>query len=339
MNAQEQHARQWKLLAEISKNQRGLTNAQLMELTGQARANLHRDLKILEEAGIPIHRERGRVRLLTSKELPPIGFSALQIAALHLARLQLGPLAGAVMVRELDALLAKLRPTEPQGVFRFANSPKPVAPPEVLKTIERAQRYRKRAAIEYRAATRGGTSTRVHIEPLVFNVADGDPYVLAYCVERKAERTYKLARIASAELTNDTATYKPSRPAKEAFTHSVKAWTGETQRVRIRLDADVAWRAREYPLPGQKETAAADGSVIIDAQVAGLVEARRWILSWGGAAEALEPPELRDATKAELSNALRKYDGPGPAKALKAAKGKSTEVGERRLRDRETRAG
>ena len=232
-----------------------------------------------------------------------------------------------------------MRPNDAQGVFQFGGSVRSVAPPQVLKTIERAQRYRRRAAIEYRAASRGGTPTRVHIEPLIFNVADGEPYVLAYCVERKGERTYKLARIANAELTNDPATYKPSRSPKEAFAHSVKAWSGVPQVVRIRLDAEVAWLAREYPLPHQKETAKPDGSVIIEAQVAGLVEARRWILSWGGAAEALDPPELREATKAELSKALRKYGGPGPVKAARGARGKSTEVAEQRLKDRETRAG
>jgi predicted DNA-binding transcriptional regulator YafY len=339
MKAQQQRARQWRLLAEISKTQRGLTIARLMELTEQSRPNLYRDLQVLEEAGLPISRERGRVRLLTLKELPPAGFSALQIAALHLARLQLGPLAGADAVCALDALLEKLRPNDAQGVFQFAGSAKSVAPPQVLKTIERAQRYRRRAAIEYRAASHGGTPARVHIEPLIFNVADGEPYVLAYCVERKGERTYKLARITTAELTNDPATYKPSRSPKQAFAHSIKAWSGAPQLVRIRLDAEVAWLAREYPLPHQKETAKPDGSVVIEAQVAGLVEARRWILSWGGAAEALDPPELREATKTELSKALRKYDGPGPAKTVKSAKRKSTEVAEQRLRDRETRAG
>lgn len=339
MRGQERHARQWRLLAEISKTQRGLAIAELMGITGQSRPNLYRDLQVLEEAGLPISRGRGRVRLLTRKELPSISFSALQIAALHLARLQLGPLAGAKVVRELDALLEKLRPTQLQSVFHFGATDKLVAPPQILKTIERAQRYRKRAAIEYRAATHGGALARVHIEPLVFNVAGGDPYVLAYCVERKGERTYKLARITSAELTKDPATYKPNRPAKDAFAHAVKAWSGDPHVVRIRLEADVAWRAREYPLPGQKEIPSPDGSVIIEAKVAGLVEARRWILSWGGAAEALEPPQLREATKTELSKALRKYNGPGPAKAVKVAKGKSTDVAEQRLRDRETRAG
>lgn len=339
MKAQGRLARQWQLLSAISKTRDGLTLARLMELSGQSRPTVYRDLQVLEEAGLPIAREGGRFRLLTEKELPPNGFNAIQIASLHFARLQLAPLAGAGFVRELDGLLEQLRPVEAQSAFRFANSGRPIAPPHVLKTIEQAQRYRKRATIEYRAATRGGVPTRVNIEPLVFNVADGEPYVLAYCVERKGERTYKLARISSAELTEDAATYKPSEAPAEAFAHAVKAWSGKPQVVRIALDSSVAWLAHEYPLPKQKLVSRPDGSVVVEARVAGLVEVSRWVLAWGGAAEALEPRELREATRAELARALQKYDGPGPKKAVRGTKRKSTEPRTVSLKHAETRAG
>src|SRR5258705_2689060 len=95
MKAQGRLARQWQLLSAISKTRRGLAVPKLMEVTGQSRPNLYRDLRVLEEAGLPLTREDGRVRLLTDKELPPLAFSALQIASLHLARLQLAPLPGA----------------------------------------------------------------------------------------------------------------------------------------------------------------------------------------------------------------------------------------------------
>jgi predicted DNA-binding transcriptional regulator YafY len=329
-------ARQWQLLSAISQTRGGLTVAQLKDITQQSRSNVYKDLQALMETGLPLTNDRGNFRLLTSKELPPLGFSALQIASLHLARLQLAPLAGSGFVRELDALLTQLRPPTLQGAFRFAGSGKPVAPPQVLKTIERAHRYRKRAVIEYRAATRGGAATRVHIEPLIFNVADNEPYVFAYCVERKAERTYKLARIVSADLTDDAATYKPSDAPEAAFAHAVKAWSGSPQQIRVKLDANIAWLAREYPLPGQKENPQPDGSLVIEARVAGLIEARRWLLAWGGAAEALAPAELRDATRAELVQALAKYSAPRPTRTPKR---KSTERRTRSLQDRETRAG
>src|SRR5258706_15869770 len=119
MKAQGRLARQWQLLSAVSQTRGGLSIAQLMEITQQSKANVYKDLRLLIEAGLPLTNDRGRFRLLSGKELPPLGFSALQIASLHLARLQLAPLAGAGFVRELDALLAKLRPREMQGAFRF----------------------------------------------------------------------------------------------------------------------------------------------------------------------------------------------------------------------------
>jgi predicted DNA-binding transcriptional regulator YafY len=330
--------RQWQLLLALQGSKNGLTVARLVEQTGIKRATAYRDLQTLMEVGVPLYSEtqngESRYRFLRSSELPPTGFSAWQIAALHLARAELQPLTGAVLVRELDALLEKLRPSEAQQTFRFA--PRPAGRPEILKTVERALLYRRRARIEYRAASRNGASSLVHIEPLLLNVAEGEPYLRAYCVERAAERTYKVARIAKVELTDEPSTYRPPRAPAETFAHSVKAWSGEVTTVRIRLDPDVAWRAHEYPLvPDQKLEIARDGSVFVEARVAGIVEATRWVLSWGGAAEALEPAELRSATRAELAQALGKYDGPGPVKA--AARTKTAGRATRRLAHGETR--
>ena len=330
--------RQWRLLLAIQGSRFGIGVAKLVEDTGISRATVYRYLDLLIEAGLPIHAHavngEKRYRFLRPTELPPLGFTALQIAGLHLARMELQPLAGAAVVRELDTLLEKLNPPAAQQSFLFAA--RGVGNPEVLKTVERALQLQRRARIEYRAASRGGAAASIHVEPLVFKVAEGEPYLRAYCVERAAERTYKVARIARAELTDEPATYRPAQAPGEMFAGSVKAWSGDVATVRVRLDADVAWRAHEYPLvPDQTLENDHDGKVIVQAQVAGLIEASRWILSWGGAAEALEPPALRNATRAELAKALGKYDRPGPAKAT--ARTKTAERATRRLTGGENR--
>jgi proteasome accessory factor C len=252
--------------------------------------------------------------------------------------MQLSSLHGTPLVVELDRLLSQLK--EPlQQALRFAPSHKPLPPAHIVKTIERAQRYRRRAAIEYRAASRGGVPTIVHIEPLLINVAEGDPYVRAYCVERQQERTYKLTRINQATLTDVVATYRPKAPPGLAFSGSVKAWSGDLQQISVRLDRSVAWLAREYPLPDQVETENADGSLTVEATVAGLIEAQRRILAWGSAAEVLAPKQLRKAVRDELATALGRYDGPGPARAKSPSSRKSTSSAKPSLRDRETGVG
>lgn len=326
------------MLAAISQTRQGLSLVELKAVTGASRATVHRYLRLLIEAGLPLQLESGRYRLLTERELPPTGFSALQLSALYVARMQLASLDGSPLVQELDRLLSgKRRPK--QEAFRFAPSHKPLPNPQTVKVIEQAMRYRRRAAIEYRAASRDGAAATVHIEPLLINVADGDPYVRAYCVERHQERTYKLTRIDRATLTEAPATYRPGAQPARAFDNSVKAWSGELYQVSVLLDRSVAWLAREYPLPGQVEKRNPDGSVTIEATVAGLVEAQRRILAWGSAAEVLAPKQLRKAVRDELAAALGHYDGPGPARVRGATSQKSTAGAKLSLTDRKTRVG
>lgn len=308
--------RQWQIVRALSGSKYGLTVAQLMQRTESGRATVFRDLEDLREAGVPIAsdgREGGRHRLLTAMELPETGLTALQIAALFLARSELEPLAGTDLITELDTLLTKFRPPERQQTLRFAKVPP--GHPRVLKLIEGAFKSRRRLRMEYRAASRSGATSVVTVEPLVVSVARGEPYLRAYCVERDAERTYKLARVAELALTDQRATYRRSRAAADPYAHAVKIWSDEPSLVRVRLAPSVAWLANEYRLPAQQLVAEPGGSVVVEAQVSGLTETQRWVLGWGSAAEALHPPELREALRLDLTAALRKYDGPGPAKA------------------------
>jgi len=339
MKAQERLARQWQMLAAISATKRGLSLAQLVGLTGIAKTTAYRDLQILVGAGLPLRLDDRRYRLLNQLEFAPLGFNTLQIVALQMARLQLASLEGTPVVAELDRLLASLHEPAPQLALRFSPSRKPRPDASVVKTIDQALRYGKRATIEYRAASRGGAVTQVEIEPLLVNVADGDPYVHAYCVDRRAERTYKLCRISQATLTDQPSTYRsPTQPAR-AFKHAVKAWSGDLHEVRIRFDEGVAWLAREYPLPEQIEENNADGSVTITATVAGLTETQRRVLASGSGVEVLDPKPLRKAVRDELATALARYDHPGPARTNGGLSQKSTRAPKRILSDRGTRAG
>jgi predicted DNA-binding transcriptional regulator YafY len=314
-------ARQWQLVRALNDTRYGLRIHQLVDKLACSRQTVYRDLEILRDGGVPITRDltngEARYRLLRDCELPALGLSPLQVTALTMARTQLEPLAGTGLVQELDALLARLSPATQQQTFAFAppNPERSSARIEIMKRIARSIELRRRLQIDYRAAYRGGKLTQIHIEPLFVNVANQDPYVRAYCAERDDERTYKIVRITQAALTEQPFAYCPPSLPAAAFEHSVKAWGGKPAPVKVRLDSNVAWLAREYPLiAGQKLEMGDDGSATIEAKVSGIVEPMRWVLSWGGAAEALAPVELREALKAELDKAAERYERPGLAR-------------------------
>ncbi|HMJ11590.1 MAG TPA: WYL domain-containing protein [Polyangiaceae bacterium] len=331
--------RQWALVNELGNYRYGLTVRQLIERTGKSKQTVYRDLATLRDAGVQITSDivngEARHRLRRRAELPALDLTGLQVAALHLARAELEPLAGSGIVTQLDALLAKLKPPESQQRFQLAA--KRPGRPNILKVVESALEYGRRARIEYRAASRNGAPTTVHIEPLLVTVAER-PYVRAYCVERNAERTYKIDRIAHIELTQEPSTYRGPRAPIETSSGAVKIWTGDPTTVKIRLEPEVAWRAGEYPLVrDQTITTHRDGSAVLEARVEGIVETAHWVLGWGGAAEALEPAALRELVRAELAKALGKYERPGPRKTRggRESQQKST----RRFAGRLTQAG
>ena len=50
-----------------------------------------------------------------------------------------------------------------------------------------------------------------------------------------------------------------------------------------------------------------DGRVELTVKVAGIVEIRPWIMSWGDAVEVLEPPALRDVVATAVRRLSERY--------------------------------
>jgi proteasome accessory factor B len=50
-----------------------------------------------------------------------------------------------------------------------------------------------------------------------------------------------------------------------------------------------------------------EGGVELTVTVAGIVEIRPWVLSWGESVEVLEPPELRDSVARSVAAAAARY--------------------------------
>jgi predicted DNA-binding transcriptional regulator YafY len=72
----------------------------------------------------------------------------------------------------------------------------------------------------------------------------------------------------------------------------------------------VAHRVREAVWHrSQRVTELPDGRVELTVTVAGIVEIRPWILSWGDGVEVLEPPELREAVARSVRSAAARYEG------------------------------
>jgi predicted DNA-binding transcriptional regulator YafY len=158
-----------------------------------------------------------------------------------------------------------------------------------------------------------GTEKRTRVQPYFLepDAALRSVYLIGFDEPAGAMRTYKVERIRSATLTTDRYEIPGDFDPDAWLANSWGIWSSEgtpTARVRLRFDASVAHRVREAIWHRSQElTELPDGGVELAVTVAGTVEIRPWIMSWGDGVEVLEPPELRDAVAASVAAAAARY--------------------------------
>lgn len=306
--------RLWKLVVALQQTRRGRTLGELLERLRVSRSTVYRDLELLSEAGVALERTtvNGEVRhRLLGLETLAVAPTPLQVAAVRLARDALGPLDGTALVRELDGLLVQWS-RAPAPATQVSRRGRVKGKAALLATVDAAMSEGRRLALEYQGHA-DPVPRRREVDPLTLRLERDDPYLFAYCHQRRDYRLFKLARVAAAQLCAALAGDHSDVDLDALLAHSVKVWLGgESVDVVVRLSPSKARFAAEYPLvPDQRIELAPDGSARICARVSGTTEVLRWVFGWGADAEILAPLSLRAAARAELTAAARLYtDGP-----------------------------
>ena len=126
-------------------------------------------------------------------------------------------------------------------------------------------------------------------------------------------RTFKIERIRDVRVTGRS--FEP--PEGATLERDLRrGWDiiadQEPVDVVLRFSAAVASRVREARWhPTETVTAEPDGSLTWRATVAGPIEIRLWILSWGDDVEVLAPAALRADVAATHARAAARYAGAG----------------------------
>lgn len=265
----------------------GLTIRALLRGSGRAKATLYRDMAALRAFGLPLE-----VGVINGEARHSIAGTpdAVQTALGRVASGGRGPLA------RLLSLAAG-----PQLAPQVARADRPVlARPPVIRAIDLAFEEGRQLRLVYRPERLAGRSATYVVDPVFLRLVSHDAYLVACKEPDGAARTFKIARIERAIVT--ATRWKPHPDVTpRMFAHSTKAWSGEGVDVSVRIAPEGAPFAREYLLaPTQNFFEQPDGSVIVRARVAGIKEAALYVLSWGGKAEAISPPELRVLVRAQF---------------------------------------
>ena len=139
---------------------------------------------------------------------------------------------------------------------------------------------------------------------------NGTFYLMGYCHLRKEVRIFVLDRIKLLHQTKEGFEVPEDFSLEEFTGRSFGVFQGEPIKVRIWFSAEVAGYVKEKTWhESQVIVAQSDGSIVFEAEVAGIDEVRFWVMSWGSQALVLEPEALREAVRAEAEMMLVGYRG------------------------------
>lgn len=146
------------------------------------------------------------------------------------------------------------------------------------------------------------------LEPLRLHFKFGNWYVYGYCRSRQDYREFRLSRMLNILLMPDT--FGPHHEAPEKTGSGQKNWEGQVEEVVVRVSPGALAEVMDQFHQAEKQFHD-DGSMTVRIPVYQPLCAR-WLwsilLSFGGGAEVLEPPQLRGIIKEQLQKALKLYE-------------------------------
>lgn len=293
------------LLRTIEESPEGISGPRLATACELSLRTVYRYTKILILAGYPIEVGKKGYRVNGRMSLNAINLNLPEAFALMLASEQ--ALGGkAPYSSTLNEAIQKILAVLPPGLRKSTRDGRehmligrsgPVDYSQagnLFDLIDAATGKRAVLSIQYRGLS-DEMSRRRLVNPLGLMLVGGLWYLAAYCQERKETRMFRLDRISDVKHTGET--FRP--PADFNLDAYMKdAWQavrGEPVSIKIRfkglarrLVLEGAWHASQKILQDSADF------VLISFKVGGLREFASWLIAFGGEAEVLEPPELRE---------------------------------------------
>ncbi|MDD7886325.1 YafY family protein [Flavivirga sp. 57AJ16] len=178
---------------------------------------VYRDIKTLEEAGVPIGSENGiGYFIVDGYSLPPVMITEEEANALIVSEKLIANQGDASLKKDFNSILIKiksvLRSFEKENIAKLENRITPSFKKDVfesnsLSLIQKSITNTKVLAISYRSIYKDEKTVR-HIEPLGVYYTEKAWIVIAYCRLRNDIREFRLDRILKINPTSQTFDYQ-----------------------------------------------------------------------------------------------------------------------------------
>ncbi|MFD1770497.1 helix-turn-helix transcriptional regulator [Sphingobacterium suaedae] len=272
---------------------------------------IYRDMRALEQAGIPIYGEAGSGYSLTEGyKLPPTSFTKEEILSIAASEKLMQKFVDPDLFRHFCAAINKIRAylrysdkdniTQLEDNLVMGNSAFMFNEnvPDALSILFESLSLKKVAAITYRAVHRDEPNQRL-IEPVGIFHEGNYWYFVAYCHLRSDYRHFRIDRIQQIKRTETpfTKTHKP-------LSHYLEKRTSTpTTRVRIRVEKEFArylqWDRLHYGFISEERK---EDDIYMTFQARNIEnEFARWYLMFADHAHIIEPEELKSHVRKIVS--------------------------------------
>ena len=319
-------ARMTRILGLLNAHPDGMKPGEIARRVDSSVRTVYRDLRSIEgELGMPLWSDAGRWGVEADAFLPPLKLTRSEAMAVVLsARLMIryADKYDPDLASAFEKLAAVLPPALREHVDRtlddLSRRPTDETFSRHVRLLTQAWAERRVVSLDYapapyapEAAPRTARVRPYLIEPSLQTHA---LYLIGFDETRSGMRTFKIERIRDVSLTPDGFGEAETRAELDGMFE--RAWDiiadQEPVDVVLRFTATVASRVLEARWhPTQKVSEEPDGSLTWQATVAGPIEIRLWILSWGDEVEVVGPAALRDDVAATHARAAARY-APAP---------------------------
>ena len=280
--------------------------ADLAEKLGVSVRTLHRYFGMLDEMGIPIYAERGPYggfSLVRGYKLPPLVLTPEEAVAIYLGTSLVGEMWGRLYQESAGGALAKLEnvlPDEQRAEIAWArrslfatgmHRADPSAQAPYLEKLRHAAREHRQIGMEYQSTTKS-KSTQRQVDPYALVHRSGWWYVVGYCHLREAPHTFRVDRIQSLELLDQTF---PPPDDFDVHAYLEREFADQPAvHAKLRFTPEGAYLAKGNIVPWESLHENPDGSVDVGLSAPDLPWLASITLSFANWVTVLDPPELRE---------------------------------------------
>jgi predicted DNA-binding transcriptional regulator YafY len=280
---------------------------------------VYRDVKALEEAGVPVIGEAGTgYRLMEGYKLPPVMFNMDEATALLTASKLVQSKTDAGISKHftsaLDKIRAILRHSEKDHIEEIdehivvMNHPAIVYQPQTdlhLQPILKAIGSSLVIEMDYTSLEKNET-TRRKVEPVGIYYLGSHWYLIAWCQLRIDYRNFRTDKIMRLTITNET--NSKTHPPLQSFMDKMSA-DREVQKVVIDIEPGIVkYLGEQKYYNGYLKEEKAGDYVRMTFLTGSLMGFCRWFMLYGDHAKIVEPAELSDMVSRVAENILKKIE-------------------------------